>query len=83
MASKPALIINTVLEGSGTLATRNPMALSELDGVGSLRAEERRSPSVLSQKPPRIARFSDEELFIPSKALSCHSHTFPFCPIVP
>ena len=34
MASKPALIINTVLEGSGTLATRNPRdMLPEFDGA--------------------------------------------------
>jgi hypothetical protein len=66
MASKPALIINTVLVGSGTLATRNPTAPFEDVGELGSRFEERRRTSGSSQMPPRTARVSDEELFIPS-----------------
>jgi hypothetical protein len=47
------------------------------------RVEERRSLSELPQLPPRIVRPSDDTLFTPSKALSCHSITFPLCPLVP
>ena len=47
------------------------------------RVEERRSLSELPQLPPRIMRPSDDTLFTPSKALSCHSITFPLCPLVP
>jgi len=56
--------------------------VSELVGKPLLRFEERRRNSNSSQKPPRIARFSDERLFSPSDALSIHSNTFPPCPCV-
>jgi hypothetical protein len=49
-ASKPALIINTAHEGSGTLATRNPTTpMSELEGMLEVRSEERRVSSAPSQ----------------------------------
>ena len=82
-ASIPALIIHTAAEGSGTLATRNPRLKSEYVGELPSRNEDRRRLSALSQPPPRNPRLSDDELFIPSAAVSIHSQTFPPCPIVP
>ena len=47
MASKPALIINTVLEGSWTLATRTPTLVTEFVGALENRSEARRLSSEL------------------------------------
>ena len=48
------------------------MPLPPNAGPSMPRPEERKPLSVLPQLPPRIARFSDDELFDPSKALSSY-----------
>ena len=59
------------------------MTLNSLDGSKLNRNEERKPNSESFQSPPRIARTSDYELFVPAKALSFHSNTLPPWPIVP
>ena len=59
------------------------MRLPEDVGEVLERSEARRESSVVNQKPPRNARFSDELSLGAVKALSNLSYTFPSCPIVP
>jgi hypothetical protein len=66
------------------LATRKPKSANL--HVGSPQPLYEATKLVLSngsQELPRTARVSAARLLLPSRALSIHSQTFPFCAIVP